>query len=226
MLVARGVACGSCFEHTDFLELARRHADKLAPETALQQRQRESNELERARRAEEAQARRLAAGVPLAPNAAPVAIPAYPGYQIDMFMIKRGACLKDKRCFRFVPTPPKAGAVLSQLNCTRCGYPAQDHESFGTQKQGEPDLVDEQKRCFRVVMEGGGGAHDSPDLRYDPMPDAVPPTLEPPPEEAPKPKPPQVSEAEREQTRRAAAAAADARGAELLERMRAANDVD
>ena len=88
------------------------------------------------------------------------------GYMVDMFGRKRGACLKDTSCYRFAPPPPTAGRVLAQATCERCGRSAGDHEDFGGRRDGEPDLVDEQGRCYRITLEGGGGAHDSATVKY------------------------------------------------------------
>ena len=91
------------------------------------------------------------------------------GYQVDMFGVKRGACTKDSSCYRFAPPPPTAGRVLAQATCERCGRGSSDHEDFGVKAAGEPDLVDEQGRCYTIHLTGGGGVHDSAALRYDLM---------------------------------------------------------
>ena len=137
------------------------------------------------------------------------------GYAVDMFGRKRGACEKDDSCWRFDPPPPTAGRVLAQATCRRCGRSCGDHEDLGTKADGEPDLVDERGQAFRIRMKGGGGAHDSPELAYDLMPDFkwVRPACAPPAAASPAPAQPAATSAEEE-------------AAALAERLRRARDVD
>ena len=111
-------------------------------------------------------------------SATPTALSREAGYQVDIMGAKRGACRKDSRCSRFEPPPPTPGNVLGGLICqrivangTRCGHHANDHDHLGHLQPGEPDLVDEKGRAFKIRMLGGGGAHDAPELKIEPMPD-------------------------------------------------------
>ncbi len=59
--------------------------------------------------------------------------------------------------------------MLSGLKCARCGHEAAKHEHLGSKADGEPDLIDEHGAAFRVRFLGGGGVHDAPEVKFEPM---------------------------------------------------------
>lgn len=69
------------------------------------------------------------------------------GYQIDMFGAKRGRCLQNPKCFRYMPGNTKVNGCamkgMGAVTCQRCGYQNMDHEHLGDWREGEPMLVDE-----------------------------------------------------------------------------------
>merc|ERR1711938_98029 len=53
------------------------------------------------------------------------------GYQIDMFGAKRGRCLQNPKCFRYMPGNTKVNGCamkgMGAVTCQRCGYQNMDH---------------------------------------------------------------------------------------------------
>ena len=60
--------------------------------------------------------------------------------------------------------------MLSRLNCGKCGHPAAEHEDVSSAHVGDDaDLIDDDGKRFKVVFTGGGGAHDAPEVEYQPL---------------------------------------------------------
>ena len=106
-----------------------------------------------------------AAAPPTAPpSPPPPPTPPVVQYQSDMFGTKRGRCLRDHSCQRYVPrlglmkTEGLGGLAIAK--CSRCGHDNLAHEDLGKWMEGEPQLVDEDGRRFvwKMVIEGGGAA--------------------------------------------------------------------
>lgn len=85
-------------------------------------------------------------------------------YQMDMFGVKRGRCLKDASCARFTPRvglqKTEGLGSIGVAACSTCGRQNLDHEDLGRWMEGEPALVDENGQRWKWIMsvEGGGAA--------------------------------------------------------------------
>jgi hypothetical protein len=77
-------------------------------------------------------------------------------YQIDMFGVKRGRCLRAPECGRFRPrsglykTEGLGGLALTA--CALCGHQNLEHEDLGRWVEGEPQLVDEDGKRWKWIM--------------------------------------------------------------------------
>ena len=98
------------------------------------------------------------------------------GYQIDMFGTKRGRCVQNPKCFRYLPGNHKLNGCamkgMGAVTCRRCGFQNMDHEDLGRWEEGDPMLVDEHGDGWkfengvdgvrRVKMEPPGRARRGP----------------------------------------------------------------
>ena len=77
------------------------------------------------------------------------------GYQMDMFGTKRGRCVQNPRCFRYLPANVKMNGCampgLRGVTCSRCGFQNIEHEDLGRWEEGDPHLVDENGDGWRFV---------------------------------------------------------------------------
>ena len=78
------------------------------------------------------------------------------GYQIDIFGQKRGRCINNPKCFRYLPGNVKkmngcAMQGMGAVTCQRCGWTNIEHEDLGKWSEGEPNLVDEHGDGYKFV---------------------------------------------------------------------------
>jgi hypothetical protein len=171
-LVERGIGIEGCCERGDFLERAEQNCQALAVTAASNAPDAPLVPIEGGTLATHApvERRKAMSTKEMRERREQVSgIKGDAGYAVDMFGAKRGRCKVNSSCFRFKPPHPKAGQMMATAICDRCGHHANEHENRGQHQRGEPELVDENGRRFRVSLKAGGGAHDAPTIVTEPM---------------------------------------------------------